>query len=204
MGTAEDSVRIRMSTGQELPIVELRDQREWHRWLAGNHERTGVSWLKFAKKGSPTPTVTYAEAIEEALCYGWIDGQARGLDEHFYLQRFTPRRARSKWSQINRAKAERLMAAGRMHSSGLTQVDAAKADGRWEAAYPAQSQVEVPEDFQRALDENTEAKAFFETLTGSTRYAFLYRLHHVTNPAARRKRIASYIELLCAGKTLGA
>src|SRR5438270_9248024 len=202
MGTAEDSVRIRMSTGQELPIVELRDQREWHRWLAGNHERTGVIWLKFAKKGSPTPTVTYAEAIEEALCYGWIDGQARGYDEHFYLQRFTPRRQRSKWSQINRDKAERLIAEGRMKPSGHAQVDAAKADGRWEAAYPAQSAATVPEDFQRELDANPKAKAFFDTLKGQARYAFLYRLHNVTRADARAKRIAGYIELLSEGRTL--
>jgi uncharacterized protein YdeI (YjbR/CyaY-like superfamily) len=159
-------------------------------------------WLKLAKKSSPEPSVTQPDAIEEALCFGWIDGQSRSYDEHYYLQRFTPRRARSKWSQINREKAQRLIADGRMHPAGLAQVEAARADGRWEAAYPAQSQAQVPEDFQRALDQHPGAKRFFETLTGSTRYAFLYRLHNVRKPEARAKRIAMYIERLSESKTL--
>jgi len=191
-----------MSTGQELPIVEAADQQAWRAWLEANHASPSGVWLKFAKKGSPTPSVSYGEAIEEALCYGWIDGQVRAHDEHFYLQRFTPRRPRSKWSQINREKATRLLAEGRMRPAGLAQIDAARADGRWDAAYPAQSAASVPDDLQQALDQNPEARAFFETLTGSTRYAFLYRLHHVVKPASRAKRIADYIELLSAGKTL--
>lgn len=191
-----------MSTGQELPIVEAPDQRAWRAWLEANHFAQAGAWLKFAKKGSPAATVSYAEAVEEALCYGWIDGQVRAHDAHFYLQRFTPRRARSKWSQINREKATRLLAEGRIRPAGEAQIEAAKADGRWEAAYPAQSAAAVPEDLERALDANPKAKAFFETLTGSTRYAFLYRLHHVTNPEARAKRIANYVELLSAGETL--
>ncbi|HUE25198.1 MAG TPA: YdeI/OmpD-associated family protein [Solirubrobacteraceae bacterium] len=191
-----------MSTGQELPIVEAADQQAWRAWLEANHASPSGVWLKFAKKGSPTPSVSYGEAIEEALCYGWIDGQVRAHDEHFYLQRFTPRRPRSKWSQINREKATRLLADGRMRPAGLAQIDAARADGRWDAAYPAQSAASVPDDLQQALDQNPEARAFFETLTGSTRYAFLYRLHHVVKPASRAKRIADYIELLSAGKTL--
>ena len=191
-----------MSTGQELPIVEAADQQAWRAWLEANHASPSGVWLKFAKKGSPTPSVSYGEAIEEALCYGWIDGQVRAHDEHFYLQRFTPRRPRSKWSQINREKATRLLADGRMRPAGLAQIDAARADGRWDAAYPGQSAASVPDDLQQALDQNPEARAFFETLTGSTRYAFLYRLHHVVKPASRAKRIADYIELLSAGKTL--
>jgi uncharacterized protein YdeI (YjbR/CyaY-like superfamily) len=191
-----------MSTAQDLPIVQVADQRAWRRWLDENHASVPAIWLKFAKKGSPTATVSYGEAIEEALCFGWIDGQVRRYDEHFYLQRFTPRRPRSKWSQINREKATRLLAEGRVHAAGLAQIDAAKADGRWEAAYPAQSQAPVPDDFRRALDEHDDARKFFETLTGSARYAFLYRLHNVSDPAARAKRITGYIELLSAGKTL--
>jgi len=191
-----------VSTSQNLPIVHAADQREWRRWLEQNHESVAAIWLKFAKKGSPTPTVSYAEAIEEALCYGWIDGQVRRLDEHFYLQRFTPRRARSRWSEINREKATRLIADGRMRPAGLAQIEAAKANGQWEAAYPAQGKATVPEDLQRALDENPQARAFFETLTGSARYAFLYRLHNVSDPAARAKRIADYVERLSAKKTL--
>jgi uncharacterized protein YdeI (YjbR/CyaY-like superfamily) len=191
-----------MGTKPELPIVEAKDQRAWRRWLAINHEREDGIYLKFAKKGAPTPSVTYAEALEEAICFGWIDGQVRRFDEHFYLQRFTPRRARSKWSLINREKAERLIEAGRMQPAGLAQIEAARADGRWDAAYPAQSQATVPEDFQAALDSNPEARRFFETLTGSARYAFLYRLHHVGKSEARAKRIAEYIERLSVGRTL--
>jgi uncharacterized protein YdeI (YjbR/CyaY-like superfamily) len=191
-----------MSTAQDLPIVQVADQLAWRRWLDANHASVPAIWLKLAKKGSPTPTVSYGEAIEEALCYGWIDGQVRGHDAHFYLQRFTPRRPRSKWSQINREKAERLLAEGRMHPAGLAHIEAAKADGRWDAAYPAQSQATLPEDFQRALDANSQARAFFEKLTGSARYAFLYRLHQVSDPARREKRIADYVERLSAGKTL--
>jgi uncharacterized protein YdeI (YjbR/CyaY-like superfamily) len=188
---------------QELPIVEVPDQPAWRRWLDANHASADGVWLKLAKKSAPHRTVTQPEAIEEALCFGWIDGQARSHDEHFYLQRFTPRRHRSKWSQLNVKKAERLIASRRMHAAGLAQVEAAKADGRWDAAYPAQSQAQVPDDFGRALEAEPEARAFFETLTGSTRYAFLYRLHNVTTPEARAKRIANYIDLLREGKTLG-
>jgi uncharacterized protein YdeI (YjbR/CyaY-like superfamily) len=191
-----------MTTGRELPIVELPDQEAWRQWLDANHAEAPGAWLKFAKKGSSTRTVTYAEAIEEALCYGWIDGQTRSYDESFHLQRFTPRRPRSKWSQINREKATRLIADGRMHPAGLAQVEGAKADGRWEAAYPPQSTATVPEDFQRELDQNPQASAFFATLKGQARYAFLYRLHNVTKPESRAKRIAGYIELLSSGKTL--
>jgi uncharacterized protein YdeI (YjbR/CyaY-like superfamily) len=191
-----------MAPGDELPIVDAADQRAWHRWLTANHERTDGVWLRFAKKSSPTPSVCYAEALEEALCFGWIDGQIRRFDEHFYLQRFTPRRPRSKWSEKNRQHAARLIAAGRMHAAGLAQIEAAKADGRWDAAYPAQSEARVPEDMQAALDENPQANVFFQTLTGSTRYAFLYRLHNVRDPQRRAKRIADYIERLAAGRTL--
>ncbi len=186
----------------ELPIIEVRDQTAWRDWLEANHNSDDGVWLKFAKKGSPAVTVSYAEALEEALCYGWIDGQARRHDEHFYLQRFTPRRARSKWSQNNVEKVGRLIDEGRMRPAGLAAIEAAKADGRWEAAYPAQSQAQVSEDFQQALDANPEAAAFFATLTGSTRYAFLYRLHNVADPGAREKRIAMYVELLNEGNTL--
>ena len=186
----------------DLPIVQLPDQSAWRDWLQANHASQDGVWLKFAKKGSPTGTVNYAEALEEALCFGWIDGQVRRHDEHFYLQRFTPRRTRSKWSQNNVEKAERLIAEGRMQAPGLAQIEAARGDGRWEAAYPAQSQAEVPEDFARALDASPAAAQFFATLTGSTRYAFLYRLHNVADPDARAKRIARYIELLSERRTL--
>lgn len=189
------------TSGRELPIVECADAGAWRHWLAENHGSVEGVWLRFAKKGSPTPTVTYPEAVEEALCYGWIDGQVRRHDEHFYLQRFTPRRARSKWSQINREKATRLIEEGRMRPAGLAQVEAAQADGRWDAAYEPQSRATVPEDFQTALDANARAAEFFATLSGSARYAFLYRLHQT--PAGKRsERIERYIELLSAKRTL--
>jgi len=190
-------------TKNELPIVSFKQQRAWERWLERNYERHDGVWLKFAKKAAPVRTVTHAEALETALCFGWIDGQAARYDEHFMLIRFTPRRQRSKWSQINREKVEKLIALGRMRPPGLAQVEAAKADGRWDAAYPPQSSAPVPEDLQRALEEHPEAKAFFATLTGSTRYAFLYRLHHVADPERRAKRIVDCIQLLSEGNTLG-
>jgi uncharacterized protein YdeI (YjbR/CyaY-like superfamily) len=186
----------------ELPVLRFDAAADWERWLAGHHADAAGVWLQFAKKGCETPTVTYAEALDVALCFGWIDGQVRRLDESYYLQRFTPRGPRSKWSQINRDHVARLTEAGRMREAGERQVQAAQADGRWEAAYEPQSRATVPEDLQRALDAHPAAAEFFATLTGSPRYAFLYRLHHVTDPRRRAERIASYIETLSAGRTL--
>ncbi len=186
----------------ELEVLQCDTDGDWERWLVDHHADSPGVWLKFAKKGSEISTVNYAQALDTALCYGWIDGQVRRFDESFYLQRFTRRGPRSKWSQINRDHADRLTEAGRMRAPGQAQIDAARSDGRWDAAYEPQSRATVPDDLQRALDANPDAKRFFATLTGSTRYAFLYRLHHVSEPAARAKRIASYIELLSAGRTL--
>jgi uncharacterized protein YdeI (YjbR/CyaY-like superfamily) len=187
---------------QDLPILEFEDQAAWERWLEANHDSSAGVRLKFAKKGSGVATVTHAQALETALCYGWIDGQAGRLDERYWLVRFTPRGPRSRWSQINREHAERLIAEGRMKPAGLGKVKDAQEDGRWEAAYPAQSKARVPEDFQEELDRNPNAKAFFETLTGGDRYAFLYRLHHVRDPQRRARRIAQYIVLLSGRKKL--
>lgn len=186
----------------ELPILEFASEPEWERWLEDNHSAVPGVWLRFAKRGAAVATVTHAQALEVAICFGWIDGQARGLDDTHYLQRFTPRGPRSKWSQINRAKAEGLIAAGRMREAGRAQVAAAQADGRWAAAYEPPSRATVPDDLQRALDADPAAREFFETLTGMRRYAFLYRLHHVRSPEARQRRIAGYIELLREGRTL--
>ena len=191
-----------MTSKTELPILEFPDRAAWEAWLGENHDVAVGVWLKVAKKGAPRPTVTYAEALEDAIRYGWIDGQKRGFDEHFWLQRFTARSPRSKWSQINRQKASELIEQGRMQPAGLAQVQAAQRDGRWEQAYEPQGNATVPPDFQEALDRHPAAKAFFETLGGARRYAFLYRLHHVTKPQARAKRIENYIALLSAGKTL--
>ena len=186
----------------ELPILECADGSAWQSWLGEQHESSPGAWLKIAKKGSGRTTVTYAEALEEALCYGWIDGQKAPHDESFFLQRFTPRRSRSKWSEINRSKATSLIEQGRMKPAGLAQVAAAKTDGRWEAAYGPQSTAAVPEDFQRALDENPAANDFFKTLRGVRRYAFLYRITDAKRPETRARRIGEYVAMLAEGRTL--
>lgn len=187
---------------QTLTTLELPDRAAWSRWLDANHARSAGVWLKIAKKGSPRGTVTQAEAIDEAVCFGWIDGQIGRYDTHFYLQRFTPRRPRSKWSAVNRERAERLIAEGRMKPAGLAQFRAAKADGRLDDAYPSQSKATIPEDFEAALREHPDAREFFETLTGAERYRFLYRLHHAKDPKRRAERIADYVELLSERKSL--
>ena len=191
-----------MTTKQGLPILELPDRAAWEQWLQSNHASAPGVWLKLAKKGSPTPTVSQAQALEEAICFGWIDGQVGRHDEHFYLQRFTPRRPRSKWSAVNRDRAQRLIAEGRMKPAGLREYEAAAADGRLDDAYEPQSRATIPPDFQVALDEHPAAAEFFATLTGSDRYAFLYRLHHVKGPERRAKRIADYVERLGRRRTL--
>ena len=159
-------------------------------------------WLKFARRGASATTVTHAEALDVAICFGWIDGRVHRFDETYYLQRFTPRGPRSRWSQVNREKAERLIAAGRMRAAGQAHIDAARSDGRWDAAYEPPSRATVPDDLRAALDAEPTAKQFFERLTTMQRYAFLYRLHHVKTPQARRRRIEMYIELLRDGRTL--
>ncbi len=191
-----------MATKAELPILQFDSQADWASWLERHHESSQGAWLKLAKKASGITTVRHAEALEEALCYGWIDGQSAQFDESFYLIRFTPRRPRSKWSQINREKVERLIKEGRVRPAGLAQIEAAKEDGRWEAAYPPASAAVVPEDLQRALDENPKAKAFFETLKGANRYAILYRVHDAKRPETRARRIAEYVAMLAEHRTL--
>jgi uncharacterized protein YdeI (YjbR/CyaY-like superfamily) len=186
----------------ELPIVQCEDGAEWERWLADNHAGVPGVWCKIAKKSSGVTTVAYPDVLDIAICFGWIDGQRKPLDDTFFLQRFTPRGPRSKWSQVNVGKAQALIAAGRMRPAGHEQVRVAQADGRWDAAYEPQSRATVPDDLQRALDAEPAARDFFATLTGVRRYAFLYRLHNVKTAAARERRIASYIELLRQGKTL--
>jgi uncharacterized protein YdeI (YjbR/CyaY-like superfamily) len=187
---------------QGLPILDFADQAAWERWLEENHASSPGVWLLLAKKSAPRATVSYAEALQIALAYGWIDSQKARYDDAFSLQRFTRRGPRSKWSQVNRQKAEQLMADKQMKPAGLAEVRRAQEDGRWEAAYPAQSQATVPPDFQAALDANPKAKEFFEKLTGVTRYAFLFRLHNVKREETRQRRIANYIERLNEGRTL--
>ena len=192
-----------MPAKTELPILTPPDRAAWERWLDRHHATAPGVWLKLAKKGAGAAEVlTHAEALEEAIRYGWIDGQKAAHDATHWLQRFTPRSPRSKWSQVNRQAAERLTEADRMTPAGLAQVEAAKQDGRWENAYEPQSRATVPEDFRRALKDNPNAEQFFATLTGARRYAFLYRLHQTKRPETRAKKIAGYIELLEQGRTL--
>jgi uncharacterized protein YdeI (YjbR/CyaY-like superfamily) len=186
----------------DLNIVECPDDAHWERWLEDHHATAADVWVKIAKKGSGVTTVRYPEVLDTAICFGWIDAVRRPLDDTYFLQRFTPRGPRSKWSQVNREKVRALTAAGRMRPAGHAQVQAAQADGRWDAAYAPQSRAGIPEDLQAALDAHPEAKAFFATLKGQQRYAFLYRLHNVKTEKGRQRRIANYIELLREGRTL--
>jgi uncharacterized protein YdeI (YjbR/CyaY-like superfamily) len=186
----------------ELPILVFASKQELEAWLEENHGSAEGLWLKIAKKGSGVESVDYAEALELALCFGWIDSQKRGLDEAFFLQRFTPRRPRGKWSQINRAKAEELIAAGAMRPAGLAEVEAAKADGRWDAAYAGQQAATVPDDLREGLDRNEAAAEFFAKLDGANRYAILDRLQEAKKPETREKRLRKFIGMLERGEKI--
>ncbi|RKH05995.1 hypothetical protein D7X74_34095 [Corallococcus sp. CA047B] len=191
-----------MKAKQELPTVPFASEKAFEQWLLKHHADAPGVWLKFAKKESGIASVTYAQAVEVALCYGWIDGQAKPVDDTFWIQRFTPRRARSRWSKINCGKADALIAAKRMQPAGLREVEAAQADGRWEAAYASPTTITVPEDLLNALEANPKAKAFFATLKGSNRYAILYRLHDAKKPETRVRRLEKFVAMLEAGETL--
>ncbi len=184
------------------PTLAFASAGDWEAWLEERHASAGGVWMKIAKKGSGIASVTYAEALDVALCFGWIDGQKRSFDERFFLQRFTPRRARSLWSQRNREHIERLTAAGRMRPAGLREVEAARADGRWDAAYAAQGSATVPDDLQRALDADPQAAAFFATLSSQNRYAILFRLQTAKRPETRARRLTTFVEMLRNGETL--
>jgi uncharacterized protein YdeI (YjbR/CyaY-like superfamily) len=186
----------------DLPVHLFAARSDLETWIGDNHGSSLGIWLKIAKKGSGVESVTYAEALELALCFGWIDSQKRSFDESFFLQRFTPRRPRGKWSQINRAKAEELIAAGAMRPPGLAEVEAAKADGRWDAAYAGQRTAEVPEDLQRELDRSDAAREFFATLDSANRYAILYRLQEAKKPETRERRLRKFIGMLERGEKI--
>lgn len=192
-----------MPTTTELPILPFESKKKFADWLAKNHDKSAGLWMKLAKKGSGIPSITITEALDVALCYGWIDGQRDSFDENCYLQKYTPRRPKSIWSKINVGHVERLIASGEMKPSGLKAVEAAKQDGRWAAAYSSQKNMEVPADFQSALKKNKKAKAFFETLTGSRRYAFLFRIATAKKTETREKRIRQFVAMLERGETLG-
>lgn len=186
----------------DLPVLAFATPHDWEVWLGEHHEDPQGIWLKMPKKETGIPSVTYAQAVESALCYGWIDGQKRSFDDRHWVQKFTPRRARSIWSQVNREKVAALIAAGRMQPPGLAQVERAKADGRWDAAYASQSTATIPDDFQAALDANPEARAFFGTLNGANRYAILWRIQTAKKEETRAARIATFITMLANGEKI--
>jgi uncharacterized protein YdeI (YjbR/CyaY-like superfamily) len=186
----------------ELAILPFATAAAWEAWLEAEHARAAGVWLQIAKKDSGIATVTYAEALDVALCFGWIDGQKRGFDDVRFLQRFTPRKRGSRWSKTNTRHVERLIAAGRMRPAGLAQVAAARADGRWAAAYEGQRSASVPEDLQAALDANPAAAAFFATLRGASRYAILYRVQDARRAETRARRIELFVAMLARGETL--
>ena len=187
---------------EELPVLGFANRAAWESWLDAQHEQSPGIWLKIAKKGSGTDSVSYPEALEVAICYGWIDGQKRGLDEQHWLQRFTPRKPGGRWSRINTEKAAELIAAGRMRPAGQHEVDLAQADGRWETAYAGQRAITIPEDLRRELARNDAAREFFATLSGVNRYAILYRIGSVKRPETRARKIAQYIAMLAEHKTI--
>ncbi|KAK3682232.1 bacteriocin-protection, YdeI or OmpD-associated-domain-containing protein [Podospora appendiculata] len=201
--TATPSAPAPPPSTASLPIQLFRDANAWESWLETNHHtETSGLWVKISKKDSGVASVTYEEALDTALCFGWIDGQRKGHDDGHFLQKFTPRRKSSLWSKRNVAKVAVLIEAGRMRAGGQAEIDAAKADGRWQKAYASSSNIKAPPDFQKALDRNKEAKVFFDALNKSKRYSFLWRIETAKRDDTRRKRIEQFVGLLADHKTL--
>lgn len=185
----------------DLPVKHFRNAAAWERWLAAHAGDKGA-WLKIAKKDAGVASVTIAEALDVALCHGWIDGLRRACDERFFLQRFTPRRPKSLWSKINIGHAERLIAAGRMQPAGLREIEAAKADGRWQAAYDGAASMQVPDALAAALAKDRKAKAFFDRLDRTNRYSFCWRVQTAKKPETRAARVAKLVEMLARGEKI--
>ncbi|HEY9841517.1 MAG TPA: YdeI/OmpD-associated family protein [Candidatus Obscuribacterales bacterium] len=185
-----------MPTFKDLPLLEFETQAEWEHWLAQHHGDEAGVWLRFYKKDSGRKTFVYAEALDVALCYGWIDSQMQKYDELSYVQKFTPRRKGSPWSKVNRDKVAKLIAAGRMQPPGLREIEAAQADGRWDAAYDSQKNMRVPDDLQQLLEQHPDALAFFESLNQANRYAFLYRIQNAKKPETRNRWLQRSLEML--------
>lgn len=187
-----------METFNNLEVIFCKDEAAWEAWLAKNYTRHEGVWIKIARKSSGITSVTHMEALDVALCFGWIDGQGRQCDEDatYYLQKFTPRRPRSTWSKVNIGKVEALISAGRMQASGFAAIEAAKADGRWERAYESQKNMLMPDDFAAALATHPNAGAFFETLTKANRYSFLWRVVTAKTPTQREERIEKFVAML--------
>ena len=191
-----------MGADDGLPKLPFASASEWEEWLEDNHAGSEGVWIMMAKKDAGIESVRYPEVLDSALCFGWIDGRREALDERFFLQRFQPRRLRSRWSRINRDKAERLIAEGRMRPAGLAEVERAKADGRWEAAYESQKMSTVPDDLQHELDARPRAKASFGELNRQDRFTILYRLQDAKRPETRARRLAKFVAMLEAGETI--
>lgn len=187
---------------RDLPVVAFSSRQAFEVWLTSQPADCRGLWLKIAKKASGIASISRAEAVDSALCHGWIDGQLDSFDGNYWLIRFTPRQPASKWSEINRARAQELVALGRMRPAGLKEIERAKKDGRWDAAYAAQSTAQVPDDLARSLAKSKKAKAFFETLDSKNRFAILYRIHSAKKPETRTARIEKFVTMLVEGKTL--
>jgi uncharacterized protein YdeI (YjbR/CyaY-like superfamily) len=175
---------------------------DFERWLRKHHAKASCIWVKYAKKKSGIPSINWDQAVDVALCYGWIDGQAKGLDDTYSLQRFTPRGPRSRWSKLNRERVARLIEEGRMQPAGLAEVERAKADGRWDAAYDSPATAQVPEDLAKALAKSAKAKKFFDALNASNRYAILHRLQAAKKPETRARRLEKFVAMLKNGEKL--
>jgi uncharacterized protein YdeI (YjbR/CyaY-like superfamily) len=200
--TVKRSVAKKKVTPMEMPVVSFGETEGWSAWLASRHHSSLGVWVKIAKKVSGQASITYAEALDAALAWGWIDGQKGKFDEAWWLQKFTPRGSRSMWSKINREKAIALIAAGKMMPSGLAEVERAKKDGRWDRAYESQSRASVPEDLEMALARNPRAKRFFASIDSRNRYAVLFRVQHAKKAETRARRIAQFVEMLAKGEKL--
>jgi uncharacterized protein YdeI (YjbR/CyaY-like superfamily) len=189
-------MKSKAGAGRDLPVQLFKDKKAWEAWMDKNHSSAAGLWLRIAKKAANIKSLSYAEALEVALCYGWIDGQKKAYDETTWLQKFTPRGARSIWSTINREKAEELIMKGLMKPAGLKAIERAKENNQWETAYDSQSKITIPEDLQAELDKNTKAKAFFATLNSVNRYAILFRLQTAKKPETRAKRLRQFVDML--------
>jgi uncharacterized protein YdeI (YjbR/CyaY-like superfamily) len=195
-GTVARAKAAKATRRGDMPVMTFRDRDEWHAWLAAHHATSTGVWVRLAKIGSGVQSIAYDEAVEGALCYGWIDGQAKSVDDRYWMQRFTPRGKRSLWSKRNRERADALIAAGVMTPAGLAEIERAKADGRWDAAYSPPSRAVVPPDLEAALNRHVRAKRFFATLDSRNRFAILHRLETARKPETRARRLAQFVEML--------
>lgn len=191
-----------MKTGKELPILSFKTQSEFSEWLEKHHAISDGIWIQLFKKHSGVESITYAQAVEESLCYGWIDSLAKKYDEKSYIQKFTPRRTKSMWSKINIGHIERLIKEGRMKESGLKEVERAKTDGRWQKAYDSSTTMQMPEDFIKEVNKDKKAKEFFQELNKSNKFAIAFQLHNAKKPETRQRRLLKFVEMMKRGEKL--